>query len=59
MSDIFEGYEEYEATCCEGLVPVGVSIAFGTGMASCSCGFRCAYWECACELEHDCSKEEK
>jgi len=32
---------------------------FGGYTATCSkCSFVCGYWECACELEHDCQEEE-
>jgi hypothetical protein len=45
----------FEETCCEASVPSKVNIAFGTAMASCErCSYRCAYWECPCELRHDC-----
>jgi hypothetical protein len=28
----------------------------GQGVAECTlCTFRTTYWECACELEHDCT----
>lgn len=43
---------------CEAELPDGISIARGTAFASCyKCGYRCAYWECACDLVHDCEDE--
>ena len=31
---------------------------FGTHRAICvGCSFTSAYWECACELNHDCNEE--
>lgn len=40
-------------------VPVGVSISqawfSGTPVARCLlCGWTCAYWGCACDLDHEC-----
>lgn len=30
----------------------------GAYVAACdNCDYVCAYWECACELAHDCEKE--
>ena len=48
--------EEWE--CCENpKLPDGISVSFGFGMASCDkCSYRCGYWDCACELEHDCKE---
>jgi hypothetical protein len=47
-----------EWVCCENPeLPDGISVSFGFAVASCSkCSYRCAYWECACELEHDCEE---
>jgi hypothetical protein len=44
--------------CCQlPELPKGVTVSFGFGMASCeNCSYRCAYWECACELAHDCEE---
>lgn len=58
ISDVFD----YE--CCENPeLPSGVSVGFsrisGAYVAKCSkCSFVCAYWECACELVHDCEAGE-
>ena len=48
-----------EDFCCGALIPERMSVARGTAMASCPCGFRCGYWECACELIHDCVLEDE
>jgi hypothetical protein len=57
MSTQFEIEEE---TCCGASLPDGVSVSFGFAVATCSrCSYRCAYWECACELRHDCAEEEE
>lgn len=58
--DLFE--TEY---CCgsEATLPAGIRISnarfTGNPIAECDlCGdFRCAYWECPCELVHDCQEE--
>ena len=49
-------------TCCDAGLPSGVVVGFsrfgGSYVASCeNCGFVCAYWDCACELAHDCVKD--
>lgn len=50
--------EEYDAPCCDALLPHGVNISRGTAFATCDfCSFKCAYWECACELVHDCEDD--
>ena len=49
-----------EDVCCEAILPDGISVSFGTAIASCErCSYRCAYWECACELRHDCAEEDE
>jgi len=54
-SDCFFG-----SVCCDAVLPDGVSVSFGTAIASCErCSYRCAYWECACELRHDCAEEDE
>ena len=46
-----------EDVCCDSKLPKTISLTYGTAIASCSkCSYRCAYWECACELEHDCGE---
>lgn len=47
------------APCCENpKLPNGVNVTYGTAIATCSyCSYRCAYWECACELVHECNKK--
>ena len=49
---------EYEAPYCCGediTLPNGVNISRGTAFATCDfCSFKCAYWECPCELVHEC-----
>jgi len=60
------GKDEYECEDCYEVCtePAPESIEFyntritGTGVASCkNCSFTCVYWECACELSHDCESE--
>ena len=47
----------YICDVCKSVLPDGVSVSFGHAIATCErCSFRCAYWECACELRHDCSE---
>lgn len=47
--------DEYETPCCDSLLPHGVNISRGTAFATCDfCSFKCASWECACELVHEC-----
>jgi hypothetical protein len=44
--------------CCgdDATLPDGITISRGSAIASCGfCGYRCAYWECACELVHECN----
>ena len=49
-------YEE-EELCCETKLPETMSVSASGTMATCwACGYRCGYWECACELEHDCEE---
>lgn len=49
-----------EWVCCDSEMPKSVTTGFGTYgtyRATCdNCSFVCAYWECACELEHDCEE---
>lgn len=44
--------------CCEDpQLPKGMEVGhglFGGYRAICECGYSCAYWDCACELVHDC-----
>lgn len=52
-----------EIYCCENpVMPKGVTAdygVFGTYRAVCDfCDYVCAYWECACELVHDCKEAE-
>ena len=49
---------EHEDICAEPM-PEGISIhrtiLAGNLVATCKhCDYVCAYWECACELVHDC-----
>lgn len=38
-------------------IPETVTVAFGTAFATCyNCSFKCPYWECSCELAHDCTE---
>ena len=50
--------DEMEYECCDATIPKTVSLGhglFGTFRAICSkCRYVNAYFECACELEHDC-----
>lgn len=56
LEQVEKAWTEVQGThVCETPLPENMSVAHGTAMASCSnCSYRCAYWECACELEHDC-----
>ena len=50
---------ELAVFCCEADLPNGVSVgkAWLTGQFVATCahsGFVCAYWDCPCELSHDC-----
>lgn len=54
-------YQEEET--CTAPLPDGIEIYSarftGEGRARClHCNFVCGYWDCACELEHDCEGEE-
>lgn len=54
-----ENVEEW--FCCDSQGPKGMSFGMssfgGAYVAKCSkCSYVCAYWECPCELEHDCNK---
>lgn len=52
MSNALELEEDF---CCDAVLPPKVNVSRGFAVASCDgCSFRCAYWECACELDHDC-----
>lgn len=52
-------YDENSFECCDGELPDGITLAFGTAFATCYlCGYKCAYWECACELIHECNDDE-
>lgn len=53
--------EEMEDYCCgnEATLPIGITLTSarftGNPIAECEfCEYRCAYWECPCELEHNC-----
>ena len=51
-----------ETYCCENpQMPKGMSAGyglFGGYVATCeNCKYVCGYWECACELNHDCKEE--
>lgn len=49
---------EEEHNCTEALSP-RFTISASGAMATCDCGYRCGYWECACELNsHDCTETE-
>ena len=57
LQEIIEDVFDYE--CCEAKLPKKMSVGFshfgGAYVAKCSkCSYVCAYWECACELRHDC-----
>lgn len=60
MSKVLELLEEIEEElCCGAKYPKKVEIGFShfSGMyrATCKkCSYVNVYWECACELEHDC-----
>lgn len=48
---------------CEMPLPSGVTVGFshfaGTFRAVCDrCSFMSVYWECACDLRHDCSERQ-
>lgn len=48
-----------EIYCCENpQMPKGMKAGhglFGGYVATCeNCNYVCGYWECACELNHDC-----
>lgn len=50
---------ELDAFCCEADLPNGVSVGRswfgGQVVARCAyCGFSAVYFDCACELVHDC-----
>jgi hypothetical protein len=60
MLDLDETIEEYE--CCDTLPPKKMTFGYsqfgGMYLAKCGkCSYTCAYWECACELSHDCKGE--
>jgi hypothetical protein len=47
--------------CCDSVAPKKIRFGFsqfgGSYNAYCDkCSFVCAYWDCACELEHDCKE---
>lgn len=50
--------DEVDEVCCDAKLPKKVNVGFrtfGGYTATCSnCSFVCGYWECSCELEHDC-----
>lgn len=49
---------EDEHVCTETLSPL-IEISASGAMATCLCGYKCGYWECACELNaHDCTETE-
>jgi hypothetical protein len=50
-----------EIYCCENAqMPEGMKAGhglFGGYVATCAnCNYVCGYWECACELNHDCKE---
>ena len=54
MSDVMEA-------CCDNpQLPEGISTGyglFGDFIAKCeNCDYVCAYWECPCELVHECNQ---
>ncbi len=54
MSDL-----ELETFCCDESLPESMSIGRGGLVATCwACGYKSGLWECACELVHDCVKDE-
>jgi hypothetical protein len=58
MSNTVE-LEKWE--CCDTKAPKKISFGFshfgGAYLAKCSkCSFTCGYWDCACELVHDCNE---
>lgn len=47
--------------CCEATTPKKIRFGYsqfgGSFNAYCDkCSFVCAYWDCACELRHDCKE---
>jgi hypothetical protein len=41
--------------CCNAVIPAKMNVSFGFAMATCDgCSIRVGYWDCACELDHDC-----
>lgn len=43
---------------CDTETPKTISVSRGFAVATCSdCNFKVHYWECACELVHDCSED--
>lgn len=54
----------YICNVCKSVLPDGVKVGFshfgGAYLATCErCSFKCAYWDCACELRHDCAEEDE
>lgn len=48
--------------CSDPKLPNGIRTYYahlsGAYVASCdNCSYMCAYWDCACELAHDCAGE--
>jgi hypothetical protein len=59
-----ETLDEMETYCCgqEATLPNGIVLTSarftGNPIAQCEfCAYRCAYWECHCELEHECKED--
>ena len=58
--------DEYEAPYCSVCedspmlsLPKGVNVSPSGTMATCDfCSFKCGYWECSCELVHECEGNE-
>jgi len=51
---------DYQEDECTELAPESISFysarMTGTGVAECKdCDFKSVYWECACDLFHDCN----
>jgi hypothetical protein len=59
---VIEIEDNTEEWCCGDSAEMPKSVTasyktFGGYTATCSkCNFVCGYWECACELQHDCGE---
>lgn len=50
---------DFDFVCCDESLPESMSIGRGGMVATCwACGYKSGLWECACELVHDCVKDE-